>query len=231
MTKRTVAHAAAAIANVIEIHRNRPMVSSLKLSEMFERPHFRVLKAIKGLATRGRLTTAPVVSDWIDSTGRSNELLFLDERSALVAEPFIGGAKAEEVQCRIVDAYLYYRDHYGNPPRKDLIGFKRAAMFPMTEALRERRADEGKETKERHYTNENRLCNFAVSGKFESLDESALSNDDLELLAKVRAMDGSLIAAGLDYASRKPLLAQFATRERTRRIAKTAPVAALEESA
>ena len=164
-----------------------------------------------------------VVSDWIDSTGRRNELLLMDERSALIATPFIGGAKAEEVQECIVDAYLYYRDHYGTPPRQELLAIKREAMFSMTDALRERRADDGKKTDERHFMCENKLCNFALSGKFVALDESALANEDIELLAKVRAMNGSLIAAGLDYEHRKPMLAQYAIRERTKRIAAPAP--------
>ena len=58
----------------------------------------------------------------------------------------------------------------------------------------------------------------ALSGKFATLDETALSNEELELLAKLRAMNGSLIAAGLEYETRKPLLAQYATRERTKAI-------------
>lgn len=36
-------------------------------------------------------------------------------------------------------------------------------------------------------------------------------------------MNGSLIAAGLDYETRKPLLAQFAIRERTKRLSDHGP--------
>lgn len=211
------------IANVIELKNRQPMVSSLKLAELFARPHFRVLNAIKRLLDRGKLTTGVVVSDWTDSTGRKNELLWLDERSALIATPFIGGAKAEDVQERIVDAYLYYRDHFADPPRHDLLRFKRGAMFPMTDALKDRRADDGKPTDERHYMCENKLCNFALSGKFAALDETALSNDELTLLAKVRAMNGSLIAAGIGYKERKPLLTRYATRERSKPLLLEAP--------
>ena len=227
MTKAKVAQHTT-IANVIEVHHQKPMGSSLKLSEMFERPHFRVLKAIKRLAERGRLTTPPVVSDWVDSTGRKNELLLLDERSALISAPFIGGAKAEEVQCRIVDAYLYYRQAYADPPRRDLAAEKRAANHPMMEALVECRELRGKDTDARHFMCESKLCNFIISGAFASLDESALSNEDLSLLAQVRRRNESMLHVGFEYAERKKLLTAFAIRERTKLIASAAPTPLLE---
>lgn len=45
MAKPTVAHTM--IANVIEVQRNKPMVSSLKIAELFERRHDSVLRAIR----------------------------------------------------------------------------------------------------------------------------------------------------------------------------------------
>ena len=216
MAKTTVAHTA--IANVIEVRRNRPMVSSLKIAELFERRHDSVLRAIRA-ELRDEISLRKLAeSTYVSERGRSYPIYWLDERQALILMPFLGGAKAREGQRKLVDAYLYYRDHYGNPPRKDLIGFKRAAMFPMTDAIMDRRAEAGKQTDKRHFMCENKLCNFALSGKFATLDETALSNEELELLAKLRAMNGSLIAAGLEYETRKPLLAQYATRERTKAI-------------
>ena len=82
---------------------------SLSISVEFGRPHFRVLKSIKGLIKRGKLTTGVVVSSWIDSTGRSNEMLILDERSAYIAMPFIGGEKSEAGQVLLVDSFLKAR--------------------------------------------------------------------------------------------------------------------------
>lgn len=221
MAKHTVAHTM--IANVIEVHRNKPMVSSLKIAELFERRHDSVLRAIRVELQEEISLRKLAESTYTNERGREYPVYWLDERQALVLMPFLGGAKAREGQRKLVDAYLYYRDHYGNPLRQDLLAIKREAMFSMTDALRERRADDGKKTDERHFMCENKLCNFALSGKFVALDESALANEDIELLAKVRAMNGSLIAAGLDYEHRKPMLAQYAIRERTKRIAAPAP--------
>lgn len=215
MAKTTVAHAT--IANVIEVRRNRPMVSSLKIAELFERRHDKVLHRIREvLIGQEHLPVSEEMSK--DNRGRARPVYWLDEEQALILMPFLGGKKSIEGQKALVRAYLYYRDHYGNPPRKDLIGFKRAAMFPMADAIMDRRAEAGKQTDKRHFMCENKLCNFALSGKFATLDETALSNEELELLAKLRAMNGSLIAAGLEYETRKPLLAQYATRERTKAI-------------
>ena len=180
MAKPTVAHTM--IANVIEVHRNKPMVSSLKIAELFERRHDSVLRAIRVELQEEISLRKLAESTYTNERGREYPVYWLDERQALVLMPFLGGAKA-----------------------------------------REGRADDGKKTDERHFMCENKLCNFALSGKFVALDESALANEDIELLAKVRAMNGSLIAAGLDYEHRKPMLAQYAIRERTKRIAAPAP--------
>ena len=113
---------------------------------------------------------------------------------------------------------------YANPPRRDILKAKRAAHEQLTDALLETRTDAGKETKTHHYTNENRLCNYAVTGSFEKIDEKALSNADAELLESVRKMDGSLIQAGLDYDDRKKRLTDYAIRQRTKRLAAPAEV-------
>jgi hypothetical protein len=66
---------------------------------------------------------------------------------------------------------------------------------------------------------EQKLCNWAISGQFAKLDETALSNEDVELLREVREMNASLIAAGLDYQARKANLARFVMRRRSHQIA------------
>lgn len=220
--KNSLATTSPKIANVIEIRNGKPMVSSLTLASMFERPHFRVLRSIKRLVNRGKLTTGAVVSSWLDSTGRSNELYLLDERSSLIAAPFIGGANAEDVQCRLVDAYLYYRDAFANPPRADLVRTKRDASHILTDSILEWRTDHDKPTNDVHYMSEQKLCNWAVCGAFQKLDESSLSNEDLELLRRVRERNAALIVSGIEYRDRKARLFDFATRVRTKLVLKEA---------
>ena len=214
------------IAGILEVNHGKPVVSSLTIAEEFGRPHFRVLKSIKKLVDKGTLTTGVAVSSWTDTTGRNNTLYLLDERSALIAMPFIGGAKAEQGQTRLVDAYLWYRSNFANPPRQDLLSAKRAAHHPMMDALVECREEQGKLTATHHFTNENRLCNGVVTGNFRAIDEQALDNEQLNLLTQVRERNAALLVAGLDYDTRKARLVAFATRLRTRQISHGPAIAA-----
>lgn len=63
------------IANVIEIRRNRPMVSSLKIAELFERPHNAVLKAIRNELTDEISLGEIDQSDYLDSETRKAKLI------------------------------------------------------------------------------------------------------------------------------------------------------------
>jgi len=105
---------------------------------------------------------------------------------------------------------------FANPPRKGILAAKRASNKPMLEALIEAREEIGKPTGAPHFMCESRLCNWALTGRFEGLDESTLSNDEAELLEAIRDRNRAFLLAGLDYADRKARLFEFATRYRTR---------------
>lgn len=227
------------------------MVSSLKIAEIFERPHKNVLRVLRdlsdlpdheepaenlaaqkgGVLKRGRGKNIEIAASvlsgkinwgtYTDERGKEQPIAWLCEREALIAMPFFGGRKAHEGQRQLVDAYLYYRDHFANPPRRDLLTAKRQSNRPMLDALVEAREEAGKATDERHFMCEARLCNAVVTGHFEKLDERTLSNADVALLEKVRERNAALLMAGLDYATRKTKLITFALRTRTRLLTAT----------
>ena len=237
------------VAHVIEIRRNRPVVSSLKIAELFGRPHKSVLRVLRdlsgipaseettenlaaqkgGVLKRGRGRNIEIAASvltgkvnwetYTDERGKEQPIAWLSEREALIAMPFFGGRKAHEGQRQLVDAYLYYRDNFANPPRRDLLTAKRAANRPMLDALVEAREEAGKATEAHHYMTEARLCNKVLTGKYAKLDEKTLSNDDVELLEKIRDRNRAFILAGMSYADRKAKLQQYALRQRTRQIA------------
>ena len=216
MAKQSVTHHE--IAGVIEIHRNKPMVSSLKIAELFERRHDSVLRAIRKVeASNKDLRIRAEMSP--DERGRERPVYWLDEEASLVVMPFIGGKHAMEGQRKLVKAYLYYRDAFKNPPRTDLVRGKRDASRVLTDSIIDMRSEHGKDTTAVHYMSEQKLCNWAVNGAFKALDESSLSNEDLELLRLVRERNAALIAAEIDYPERKARLAQYAIRQRTKLIA------------
>ena len=89
-------------------------------------------------------------------------------------------------------------------------------MCTMLEMMR---GEEGKETEHYHYANEARLVNFAVFGKFETIDRNSLSFPELDLLARTENKNLILIAKGLDYDTRKQALLEFVDKENMKRIA------------
>ena len=89
----------------------------------------------------------------------------------------------------------------------------------MCDMLNMARKDEGKETESHHYANEARLVNWAFCGEYVSLDRSTMSNDELDLIAKLEKRNAILIAKGLDYDTRKQALLEFVDKEEMKRIA------------
>lgn len=90
---------------------------------------------------------------------------------------------------------------------KTFVTEKRDTHKEMMDALVQMRAEEGKSTSGQHFINENRMCNWAVFGSFDSIDESKLSLDDVKLLGFARKINEGLILSGMSYAERKHTLA------------------------
>ena len=123
-----------------------------------------------------------------------------------------------EFKLNLVQQFRKALDHiaenFKDPPRTGLIQDKRASMWDMTDALKEIRAEVGKDTKSFHYATENKLLNWCIRGEFKPLDEKSLSNEEVELLRKVRIKDAAYIRADMDYAERKEKLKAYADRLR-----------------
>ena len=204
------------IANVIEAHHGKPMVSSLKIAELLERPHDQVLRAIRKVENTQRGLDV-LVESYLNEQNKEQPLYWLGERSSLIVMPYVGGDKSVEGQTKLVDAYLHYRDNFKEPPRKDLLHAKRDEHAPMTDMLKFTRELMGKDTGRNHYINENKFCNRALTGKWEALDETALDNYDLALLAAIRRHNTLLIAHFPAQADRKERLDVFVTEYRAKR--------------
>lgn len=80
----------------------------------------------------------------------------------------------------------------------------------MSQMLRESRIQDGKGCATHHYMNEAKLVNWVLQGEFCGLDRERLNAQELDLLASLEVQNTLLLARGLDYATRKPLLEQFA---------------------
>lgn len=74
----------------------------------------------------------------------------------------------------------------------------------------------GKTCAPHHFSNEARMINWVLMGKFGKIDRDGLSSGDLDLLAKLENMDTVLIGCGASYDDRKKELEQFASEQRNR---------------
>ncbi|RFC32896.1 MAG: KilA-N domain-containing protein [Candidatus Nitrotoga sp. SPKER] len=74
----------------------------------------------------------------------------------------------------------------------------------------------GKTCSPHHFSNEAKMINWALMGKFGKIDRDGLSSGDLDLLAKLENMDTVLIGCGASYDDRKKELEQFASEQRNR---------------
>ena len=190
---------------LVEVHGNKLTTTSLIVSCEFGRPHHMVLKSLDKLISKVNMDSR----DYIDSRGKTQRMYVLDERSFLIAMPFIGGTKSFDGQIRLVDEFLRLKRQISDPIRKEVIQYKRDTWQPLTDMLKFTREGLGKETDKNHYTNEAKFCNRALTGKYEAIDESTLDVYDARLLAAIRIHNSMLMTRFLPQGARKQLMDDF----------------------
>ena len=158
------------------------------------------------------------VISYIDSMNRQQEMYHITEDGFLELAMSFTGDKARKTRIRFIEAFraaLTEISHlYSNPPRTGLLTDKRKSMWDMTDALKEIRAELGKETEANHYMCENKLINWCISGKFAKLDEASLTHSEVEMCKKLRVKNAAYIRADMEYAERKAKLKEYADRLR-----------------
>lgn len=204
---------------IVHLYQGEPVTDSLIIAREFGRKHGNVLQSIESLiadGTIGRLEFKP--TSYLDEQGRKQPKIELTERGALIAMPFIGGRRSRFGQVRLVDAFLAMRRELAAQPGNWLESRKRATVgfVAMTDSLHDTRAEDGKDTKAHHYTNEAKLVNWVLFGKFEGVDRDQLSQADLTLLEALEIRNAYLIARDRTYAQRKADLPMFLDSLRTK---------------
>ena len=209
--------------DLVVIEDGRVWTDSLVIAEKFSKRHKNVLQAIDNLPPDEftRLNFQPAV--FIDKNGDERRMVKMTWKGFSMLAMGFTGAKAYQWKQNFLDAFEDMGEYidrlkqaFRDPPRAGILETKRAAHHPMMDALIEVRADDGKDTEAKHFTCENRLCNWVVTGKFAAIDESALSNADLDLLRLVRERNAAFLMSGLPYDARKARLATYAAKVRAR---------------
>lgn len=198
---------------LVERDGDRLFTTSIIIAELFGRPHWRVLKSIERLISRNKLTPPPVVSCWVDSTGRSNKIYLLNERQSLISMPFIGGEKAEDGQVMLVDAFLFMRSEIArlnsmrqSPDWKAIRHDTKEAFKLVALVLQETRKLQGKETETHHYSNEARLMNGVLTGTYQGLTRDDMTDVQLKTLDAIQRENSRLLIQGIPYKDRKQAL-------------------------
>jgi len=131
----------------------------------------------------------------------------------MVLAPFLGGRKAAQFQAKLVDEFLHMRENVlriatrkSDPAIQLARSQKGVASTLMTDVLVEVRAALGKKTLPHHFSNEQRLCNWVLTGSYDRVDDSNLDQHELRLLSKIRRKNAILIANGQSHSKWKVAL-------------------------
>lgn len=203
----------AASGSIVHLYQGKPVTNSLTIAREFGRPHKNVLQSLDALISDGtidRLEFKPV--KYADAKGEQRRMIELTERGALIAMPFIGGKNSRAGQVRLVDAFIDLRAELAAQHGDDWAASrsKVAACFQLVcDTLKEVRAEQGKTTLPHHYTNEAKLINWVLFGRFEAVDREGMAQSDIKLLDQVEARDVFLIARGRTYRERKEALPAY----------------------
>lgn len=101
---------APAANQLIQIESGEAWTTSLAIAEVFGRRHNDVMREIEGLMSDGTIDVRDFSHiSYTDSMNRPQRAYRLNERAALIAMPFVGGAKSRDGQKRLVDAFMEMR--------------------------------------------------------------------------------------------------------------------------
>ncbi|WP_025917212.1 Rha family transcriptional regulator [Herminiimonas sp. CN] len=208
---------------IVHLSKGTPITDSLTIAREFGRAHKNVLQSVGALIEDGtisRLEFKP--RNYTDERGKTQRMIELTERGALIAMPFIGGKKSRQGQVKLVDAFMAMRDALANQSAawQDSRKAVSTSFCAMMDALQTTRADAGKATQQHHYANEAKLMNLVMFGFAGGMDKSPVSNADLKLLEKIEAKNAFLIARGRSYPERKVELQKHVTALRMKMLAK-----------
>lgn len=209
------------VVNLVQTNGQQAFTTSLIIAEGCDnRSHEATIKLIRKykpeFESLGQLRFEIVVVS-SNGAGQATEYAILNEDQAtFLITLFRNTPTVLKFKLNLVKAFRAalneINKHYANPPRTGLITDKRKSMWDMTDALKDIRAEVGKETEAKHYLCENKLVNWCITGKFAKLDEKQLTNHELEICKKLRIKNAAFIRADMEYAERKTKLKAYADR-------------------
>ena len=207
---------------LVEVHGQKLLTNSLVIAEQFNKRHKNILQKIdfgfksenKEILEFTRLNFKP--SSYLGKDGAETKYYLMTEEGFSEIAMSLTGEKSKLVRIRFLNEFKRLLKLLNDPTRKEAIQYKRDTWQPLTDMLKFTREGMGKETIERHYSNEAKFCNRALTGEYEKLDESTLDVYDARLLAAIRIHNAMLLTRFLPQPERRKLMDDFVTEYRTK---------------
>lgn len=205
---------------LVEVRKDKPFTTTLAVAEGCGLTHESVIKLVRKYRTDfGEF--GPFRFEIQKSGGRPTEYAELNEDQATyLITLFRNNEVVRGFKIRLVKAFrlalseIERLTHQRGEPTWQLIRDETKVGFRwMNETLRESREALGKATKSHHYSNEARMINAVLSGRYAGMDRDRLSASDLALMADLQRLNAVLIGQNMAYADRKSLLMDRATRK------------------
>jgi Rha family phage regulatory protein len=194
-------------SDLVFLTRNKDAVTTSRaLAVKFRKQHKDVLRIIDRLKDRspGVFTGLKIaLSHYKDDSGKRNKEYILNRDAYSFVAMSFTGKKADRFKFDFILAFnkmeSWIKDRLKNSLEYQV----------MSETLQEVRKMQGKATNNHHYSNEARLVNWAITGKFSTLDREALPSEELDLLFVLQKRNSVLLGAGMPYSDRKESLKLF----------------------
>ncbi len=194
----------------VQRERNGEVVTTSRvIAEKFGKRHDTVLRKIESMSDEVFTHLKIAVSEYVDQSGKANKMYRLNRDAFSFIAMGFTGKEADRWKLAFIDAFNQMENHLRNMLSREWAEHRdRAALQHqmMSNTLQEVRKLHGKSTEHYHYANESKLVNWALTGKFQKVERSLMSEQDLALLASLETYNAVLLGAGHDRDTRKALL-------------------------
>jgi len=208
--------------DLVEIQNDEPVTTSLLIAEKFGKRHGNIIRKIEGLDSDVFTRLKIALSEYIDESGKSNKIYLLNRDAfAFLAMGFIG-AEANRWKLDYIEAFNRLEGFAKRQLRKtarqvDAIARRQAIVSgeAMKATIKAVRAEQGKETQPHHYVNESLLINYAMTGRFQTIDKHTLDDRELSALNQLQQRNAVMYAMGWDRERRKRELVELGRKMQT----------------
>lgn len=196
-------------ALVLKKSNGEAFTTSAMVAEKFHKLHKTVLRKVERLPKDEFWRRNFVPRDYTDGRGKQQPMYEITRDGFSYIAMSFTGEEAHKWKVAFIDAFNKMERHLRNIMQQGWLEDRAEAALEfrmMSRTLEEVRKLEGKDTKFFHYANEAKLVNWALTGRFQKVDRSTLSQSELCVLVTLEAYNAVLLGAGHDRESRKSLL-------------------------